>query len=60
MIVIAVISYGAAIGAKRALVSLSERARAETIQRKLNHIELATRKEFQDVFMAHVDFGVLK
>jgi uncharacterized 2Fe-2S/4Fe-4S cluster protein (DUF4445 family) len=50
------IGNGAAIGAKRALVSIRERARAETIQRRLNYVELAGRKDFQDYYMAHIHF----
>jgi uncharacterized 2Fe-2S/4Fe-4S cluster protein (DUF4445 family) len=50
------IGNAAAIGAKRALVSMTERARAENIQKKMTHIDLASRKDFQDVFMAHINF----
>jgi len=50
------IGNGAAIGAKRALVSVRERARAETVQRRLNYVELAGRKDFQDYYMAHIHF----
>jgi len=50
------IGNAAAIGAKRALVSMTERARAENIQKRMNHIDLAGRKDFQEVFMAHINF----
>jgi uncharacterized 2Fe-2S/4Fe-4S cluster protein (DUF4445 family) len=50
------IGNGAAIGAKRALVSIRERSRAEAIQKKLNYVELAGRKDFQDFYMSHIHF----
>jgi uncharacterized 2Fe-2S/4Fe-4S cluster protein (DUF4445 family) len=50
------IGNAAAIGAKRALVSMTERARAESLQGRMNHIDLAERKDFQEVFMAHINF----
>jgi uncharacterized 2Fe-2S/4Fe-4S cluster protein (DUF4445 family) len=50
------IGNAAAIGAKRALVSITERARAEVIQRKLTYVELAGRKDFQEVYMSHIHF----
>ena len=50
------IGNAAAIGAKRALVSITERARAEIIQRKLAYVELAGRKDFQEVYMSHIHF----
>lgn len=50
------IGNAAAIGAKRALVSMVERARAGTIEKKMNYIELAGRKDFQDIFMSHISF----
>lgn len=39
------------IGAQMALLSESERRRAESVAREIEHVALATRPEFQDIFV---------
>lgn len=48
---IVTIGNAAGDGAKMALLSQAERTRAETLASRTEHIELSTRKEFQEVFM---------
>jgi uncharacterized 2Fe-2S/4Fe-4S cluster protein (DUF4445 family) len=51
------IGNAAAVGAKRALVSVEERKRAEEIQKKINYVELAGRKDFQERFISNMNLG---
>ena len=45
------------LGAQMALLSEHERKRAETLARRIEHVALATRPEFQDIFVDGMAFG---
>ncbi len=45
------------LGAQMALLSERERKRAETLARRIEHVALATRPEFQDIFVDGMAFG---
>ena len=50
------IGNAAGDGAKMALLSMEERARAEALAKRAEHLELSTRKEFQEEFIKGLDF----
>jgi uncharacterized 2Fe-2S/4Fe-4S cluster protein (DUF4445 family) len=50
------IGNAAAAGAKLALLSRSGRARAEALARSARHIDLATHPDFEEIFMAALNF----
>ena len=50
------VGNAAALGAQLALVSESERRRAETIARRIDHVSLAAHPDFQDVFVECMNF----
>ena len=45
------VGNAAGMGAQMALISETERRRAETIARRIEHVSLAMRPEFQDIFV---------
>jgi len=53
---IATIGNAAGDGAKMALLSKHERARADLLARRAEHVELSTKKEFQAEFIKGLDF----
>lgn len=55
---ISTIGNAAGDGAKMALLSMKERARADSLARRAEHIELSTRKEFQAEFIKGLDFNI--
>ena len=50
------VGNAAALGAQLALMSETERARAETIARRIEHVSLAAHPDFQDVFVDCMNF----
>jgi uncharacterized 2Fe-2S/4Fe-4S cluster protein (DUF4445 family) len=50
------VGNAAALGAQLALVSESERARAERLARSIEHLSLATHPDFQDLFVEAMNF----
>ena len=54
--------YGnaAALGAQMALLSETERARAETLAREIEHDSLASHPDFQDIFVEALKFPAAK
>ena len=50
------VGNAAALGAQMALVSETERRRADDLARQIRHISLATHPDFQDVFLEAVKF----
>lgn len=50
------IGNAAGDGAKMALLSIEERARADSLAKRAEHVELSTQKEFQDEFIKGLDF----
>ena len=50
------VGNAALLGAQLALVSEAERARAETIARRIEHVSLAAHPDFQDVFVDCMNF----
>jgi uncharacterized 2Fe-2S/4Fe-4S cluster protein (DUF4445 family) len=50
------VGNAAAIGAQLALVSESERRRAEHIARNVEHVSLAAHPDFEDIFVAAMNF----
>ncbi len=50
------VGNAAALGAQLALVSEAERARAEDIARRIEHISLAAHPDFEDIFVAAMNF----
>jgi uncharacterized 2Fe-2S/4Fe-4S cluster protein (DUF4445 family) len=50
------VGNAAGLGAQMALVSESERRRADDLVRQIRHVSLATHPEFQDVFLDAVQF----
>ena len=52
--------YGnaAALGAQMALLSETERARAETLAREIEHVSLASHPDFQEIFVEALQFPV--
>ncbi|MHB8072154.1 ASKHA domain-containing protein [Desulfosporosinus fructosivorans] len=57
---ITTIGNAAGDGAKMALLSTDERARAETLAKRAEHIELSTKKEFQAEFIKGLDFKIVE
>ena len=53
---IAYVGNAALLGAQMALLSETERARAATLARKIEHVALAKRPDFQDIFVHAVGF----
>ena len=51
------IGNAAGDGAKMALLSTVERARADSLAKRAEHVELSTRKEFQEEFIKGLDFN---
>jgi uncharacterized 2Fe-2S/4Fe-4S cluster protein (DUF4445 family) len=47
----------AAIGAQMALLSETERLRAFDLAKKIEHVALASRPEFQEIFVDGMDFS---
>jgi uncharacterized 2Fe-2S/4Fe-4S cluster protein (DUF4445 family) len=50
------VGNAAALGAQLALVSETERARAERLARSIEHLSLATHPDFQDLFVEAMNF----
>jgi uncharacterized 2Fe-2S/4Fe-4S cluster protein (DUF4445 family) len=50
------VGNAAALGAELALMSEAERARAETLARRIEHVSLAAHPDFQDVFVDCMNF----
>ena len=50
------VGNAASLGAQLCLVSEAERRRAEAIARRVEHVSLATHPDFQDVFVACMNF----
>lgn len=50
------VGNAAALGAQLALVSEAERARAETVARRIEHVSLATHPDFQEIFVEAMNF----
>src|SRR5262249_2591110 len=50
------VGNAAALGAQLALMSEAERARAEAIARRIEHVSLAAHPDFQDVFVECMNF----
>ena len=50
------VGNAAGLGAQMALVSETERRRADTLARQIRHVSLATHPEFQDVFLDALQF----
>ncbi len=50
------VGNAAGLGAQMALVSETERRRADELARQIRHVSLATHPEFQDVFLDSVQF----
>jgi uncharacterized 2Fe-2S/4Fe-4S cluster protein (DUF4445 family) len=50
------VGNAAALGAQLALVSEAERARAEEVARRIEHVSLAAHPDFQDVFVDCMNF----
>lgn len=50
------VGNAAALGAQMALVSETERRRANELARQIRHVSLATHPEFQDVFLGALQF----
>lgn len=50
------VGNAAGLGAQMALISETERWRAEDLARRIGHVSLATRPDFQEVFMEAVQF----
>ncbi len=50
------VGNAAALGAELALMSEAERARAETLARRMEHVSLAAHPDFQDVFVDCMNF----
>jgi uncharacterized 2Fe-2S/4Fe-4S cluster protein (DUF4445 family) len=50
------IGNAAGDGAKMALLSVEERARADSLAKRAEHMELSTKKEFQEEFIKGLDF----
>jgi len=50
------VGNAAALGAQMALVSETERRRADDLARQIRHVSLATHPDFQDVFLEAVKF----
>jgi uncharacterized 2Fe-2S/4Fe-4S cluster protein (DUF4445 family) len=50
------VGNAAALGAQLALVSESERARAEDVARSIEHVSLAAHPDFQDIFVDCMNF----
>jgi uncharacterized 2Fe-2S/4Fe-4S cluster protein (DUF4445 family) len=50
------VGNAAALGAQLALVSETERARAERLARSIEHVSLATHPDFQDLFVEAMNF----
>ena len=46
----------AALGAQMALLSETERARADKLAREINHMSLASQPDFQEVFVEALKF----
>lgn len=53
---VAYVGNAAGLGAQMALVSETERRRAESLARRIRHVSLATHPAFQDVFMEALQF----
>ena len=51
------VGNAALLGAQLALISETERARAFHIARRIEHVALATRMEFQDIFVNACQFS---
>jgi uncharacterized 2Fe-2S/4Fe-4S cluster protein (DUF4445 family) len=51
------VGNAAGMGAQMALVSETERRRAETIARRIEHVSLAMHPNFQDVFVDALGFA---
>ncbi len=54
---IAYVGNAAALGAQMALLSETERRRATTLAREIEHVALATNPDFQEIFVKAVVFG---
>lgn len=54
------VGNAAALGAQMALLSERERDRAFELAQRIEHVALATRPEFQDIFVEGLKFGVLQ
>ncbi|MEK7838429.1 MAG: ASKHA domain-containing protein, partial [candidate division NC10 bacterium] len=50
------VGNAAALGAQLALMSEAERARADRIARRIEHVSLAAHPDFQDVFVDCLNF----
>lgn len=50
------VGNAAALGAQLALVSEAERARAEAVARRIEHVSLAAHPDFQDIFVEAMNF----
>ena len=53
------VGNAAGTGAQMALLSLAARRRAARVARKVEYLELAARRDFQDVFVGSMGFGIL-
>jgi uncharacterized 2Fe-2S/4Fe-4S cluster protein (DUF4445 family) len=51
------VGNAALMGAQMALLSETERARAQELAQRMEHVALATRPEFQDIFIEGMKFG---
>ncbi|AET69380.1 putative metal-binding protein [Desulfosporosinus orientis DSM 765] len=54
------IGNAAGDGAKMALLSLEERKRADELSKRAEHVELSSKKEFQQEFLKGLDFGIVQ
>jgi len=50
------VGNAAGLGAQMALVSETERRRADELARRVRHVSLATHPDFQEIFLAAVQF----
>ena len=54
------VGNAAMVGAKMCLLSLEARAEAEELARRIEHVELPLRKDFQDIFMDAMFFPTIE
>jgi uncharacterized 2Fe-2S/4Fe-4S cluster protein (DUF4445 family) len=54
------VGNAAMVGAKMCLLSLEARAEAEELARRIEHVELPQRKDFQDIFMEAMIFPAVE